>query len=371
MKRIFGWDSYELKTQDIELYVTQDGGHMAPVVFFPESDKPISPYYINPWKEEPHDSSLPILLQTLRGDFFCLPFGGNNKTESFDYPPHGPTANGRWKLKRRTRDSLSLEIIFPDGKAAVQTVYKSKKGNSCLYIENTVSGCDLKLPYGHHCILDSSSPLLLSSSPYSSAVVTDDSDKPYDNMEYHSLIGRRFFHDLCKAPSRISDFNCFDLTLFPDRLGYVDIVQIINDSAYGPIGWNAAACPEKGYLWYSMKRIEDFPTTLYWMENRGRHGRPWSSRNVCIGIEDALTCYADGAAVSSGDNDLSKAGVPTSFQFSSDTPKTLRIIEGVARISDGFNKVADIIVSSDRKNITFVDIHGKSVSSDVDVDFLS
>ena len=44
MKRIFGWNSYELKTQDIELYVTQDGVHMSPVVFFPESGKPISPY---------------------------------------------------------------------------------------------------------------------------------------------------------------------------------------------------------------------------------------------------------------------------------------------------------------------------------------
>lgn len=371
MEKIFGYESFELKNDSVELYVTRKGGQMAPVVFFPGSGNPVSPYYINPWNGEEPDPSLPVLLQALRGDFFCLPFGGDNTTEEFSYGPHGPTANEVWKLAGRSRNSLRIALDFPDGKAHVETEYMTKPGHSCLYITNTISDCPLNLPYGHHCILDSSSTLLISTSPVRFGIITQESDTPTDGQgEYRALMGHEVFSSLEKAPSRLKDQPFFDLSAFPAREGFCDIAQMVNDPEAGELGWSVAVCPDKGYLWFSAKKIADFPSTLLWMENKGRHGKPWSGRNVCIGIEDALSCFAAGAKLSTDDNPLSEMGIQTSRQFSTDKPVVLRIIEGVARIPEGFGRVSTVDFNAPNQTAVFTDVNGMEVSTAVDPGFL-
>ena len=44
--------SWVVRTDCVELAVTQLGAHMAPVTFFRQSDRPIQPYYISPWQDE-------------------------------------------------------------------------------------------------------------------------------------------------------------------------------------------------------------------------------------------------------------------------------------------------------------------------------
>lgn len=67
-----------LATKDVEVAVTTRGGHMAPVTFFRSSDRPVQPYAVSPWQDEaPLPMPAPVLV-TLRGDFFCMPFGGNS-----------------------------------------------------------------------------------------------------------------------------------------------------------------------------------------------------------------------------------------------------------------------------------------------------
>ena len=68
-----------LSNDKVEVFVTKNGGHMAPVLFCKDSSKSIQPYYISPWQNEhievPHPPDTP--LGALRGDFFCMPFGAN------------------------------------------------------------------------------------------------------------------------------------------------------------------------------------------------------------------------------------------------------------------------------------------------------
>lgn len=370
MNRIFGFDSFEFTTDEVDLNITKEGAQMAPVTFFPRSGSPVSPYYINPWCEEKKDHSLPVLLQALRGDFFCLPFGGDNVTAAFSYDCHGPTANGEWRQVHRDARSLTIAMDFPDGKAHVQSRYATKQGHSAIYITNTVSGCNLRLPYGHHCILDCSAYLLLSTSPAKFGIVTQESDTPAFDGEYRALVGHGVFESMKQAPSRFTDYPSFDLTEFPSREGFCDIVQMVNDPQAGEIGWSCAVCPDKGYLWYSIKKISDFPTTLFWMENKGRHGKPWSGRNVCIGIEDAMSCFAAGAAVSSVDNELSQRGIQTARKFSEAKPVTVKIIEGVARIPSGFTRVKQVRFNIAENTAMFIDENGTDVLADIDSGFL-
>ena len=62
--------SWVIGNDEVELAVTQLGGHMAPVTFCRASGMPIQPYYINPWHDEKPDELPAPVLKPLRGDFF-------------------------------------------------------------------------------------------------------------------------------------------------------------------------------------------------------------------------------------------------------------------------------------------------------------
>src|ERR1035441_7468519 len=101
---IHGQPSWRLASTQVEAFVTELGGHLGPITFDRKSRK-LQPYSVAPWAEEQTDPALPPILKVLRGDFFCLPFGGER------HPVHGETANARWQFR-------SLEI---------------KAGRSCLH----------------------------------------------------------------------------------------------------------------------------------------------------------------------------------------------------------------------------------------------
>ena len=69
-----GW---RLKSDKIDLFITANGGHIAPVNFCIDTETPVQPYYISPWQNEGlKDFGAPILIP-LRGNWFGMPFGGN------------------------------------------------------------------------------------------------------------------------------------------------------------------------------------------------------------------------------------------------------------------------------------------------------
>ena len=54
----------------------------------------------------------PAVLVPLRGDFFCMPCGGNSAARGDEkHEPHGETATAEWRLDSRTRDADGTERI--------------------------------------------------------------------------------------------------------------------------------------------------------------------------------------------------------------------------------------------------------------------
>ncbi len=47
-----GQEAWRLSNGETELALTVNGGHMAPVKFFADTDTPVEPYYMSPWQEE-------------------------------------------------------------------------------------------------------------------------------------------------------------------------------------------------------------------------------------------------------------------------------------------------------------------------------
>ena len=75
-KVVLGQPSWRIASKEVEAFVTETGGHLGPVTFKLGGRK-IAPYSVAPWAKEKLDRSTPNIIKALRGDFFCMPFGGN------------------------------------------------------------------------------------------------------------------------------------------------------------------------------------------------------------------------------------------------------------------------------------------------------
>ena len=133
--------------------------------------------------------------------------------------------------------------------------------------------------------------------------------------------------------------------------------------------WTCATRTDEGWLWYALKDPKVLRSTLFWIENRGRHGSPWNGRNNCLGLEDVTSFFADGLAASAGANLLTRRGVPTAIEFTADKPTEIRYIQGVTRVPEGFGKV--VAAEYAPGSVTFVAEGGERVTVPVRHEFLS
>ena len=161
-----------------------------------------------------------------------------------------------------------------------------------------------------------------------------------------------------------------DLTRLPAREGYADLIQVVNESwetTSGP-AWVAATFSESGYVWFALKDPAVLRSTVFWMENHGRHGHPWNGRNNCLGLEDVTACFADGIAASTKENWLTKEGVETALELVADKPTAVNYIQGVVKIPAGFENVRTLEFTPGE--VTFVSTTGHRVVTPVRHEFL-
>jgi hypothetical protein len=95
---VYGQPSWRIASSEVEAFVTEMGGHVGPVTFY-RSGQRLQPYSVAPWAQEKNDPPLRPVIKALRGDFFCMPFGGNATAFRGErHPVHGETANARWQF---------------------------------------------------------------------------------------------------------------------------------------------------------------------------------------------------------------------------------------------------------------------------------
>jgi len=161
-----------------------------------------------------------------------------------------------------------------------------------------------------------------------------------------------------------------ELTRLPARFGYADLVQLVNEpptETSGP-AWTTATFADDGYLWFSLKDSGVLNSTVFWIENHGRHGHPWNGRNNCLGLEDVTAYFAEGLAASIQDNKLTAEGVPTAIELKAARPTSINYIEGTAKIPAGFDIVRTLEFAPGE--VTFIAASGKRATVPVRHEFL-
>jgi hypothetical protein len=334
MQHVHGAASHHLSTPELDLFVTARGGHMAPVVFHLDG-RDVSPYSVSPW--QPHEfPDQPHLLSVLRGDFFCLPFGGQ-----LHGPPHGDPANAEWLLASIDGRCITLRQKATDTDAVVEKILSTRPEHHAVYIEHRISELDGDYNYGTHPILDLSAmpegAARISVSPFKWASVFPGKFSDPANGEQQTLKPAAEFTDLHAVP--MMDGGSADLTRYPARAGNDDLVMMVNEVPHAgqPFAWSAAVMD--GWMWFSLKNPDDFPATLFWMSNGGRSGPPWNGRHLGrIGIEEVCSYFSNGV----DESRKASPGFPTTRRFTAGETVSLKVVQGVAAVPDDFGMTISI-----------------------------
>jgi hypothetical protein len=344
--------SWRIASSHVEAFVSVAGGHLAPVTF-DRGGRRIRPYHIAPWSGEEHTPALPPILRVLRGDFFCMPFGGNDTPYRGErHPIHGETSNKQWAFHCRQRSAgrttLHLRMQTRTRKATVDKYVSVIDGHNAVYCRDVIGGMSGLMSYGHHAMLrfnDKGAPGNISTSPFICGRV---SPKPLEqpaDRGYSILQPDAEFNSLSRVPT--SDGQTTDLSSYPARQGYEDIAMIASRPGV-KVAWTAATFPEQRYVWFALKDPKVLPCTLMWSSNGGRHYPPWNGRHVgVLGLEEVMSYFHYGLSQSARKNPFNASGIPTVVRLKPSHPHVVNYITAIATVPRGFKRVKQISTHKD------------------------
>ena len=379
-RTIHSQPSWILANGDVEVAVTKLGGHMAPVTFDRKSKAPIQPYHISPWQDEGLKDLPAAVLSPLRGDFFCMPFGGNAAARgSEQHVPHGEAATAAWEFAGRTREADGTETLTLTLDTKVRPGRITKEltlvpGQPVVYSRHVIDGFGGPTPLGHHATLampEEECSIVVSVSPFKLGMTCPGVFSDPANREYQSLASGETFTDLARVPSRWKEPAEVDCSRFPVRRGYADLLAVFADekALAGSPAWTTAVNTKAHWVWFSLHDPSALPATVFWIENRGRHGVPWNGRNNCLGLEDVCAYFAEGLVPSTTPNPLSKQGIRTAVELDARRPTEIRYAQGAARVPAGFDRVKTIDFSKPEQ-ITLVADSGVTATVPVRHEFV-
>lgn len=361
--------SWIFGTPQVKAALTCRGGHLGPVRFR-LGRRWVAPFDVAPWAEE-DVSALPPLLQALRGDFFCMPFGANETAwRGEKHPAHGETAQSPWKHESSsaTRHHFSLRTKVRRGR--VDKFVEFVPGQTAVYQRHVISGMTGPMPLGHHAILrvEKAGGGRISTSPFRFGQVMP---TPFENPAkggYSCLKMGATFKTLDRVPR--ADGGRADLGTYPAREGYEDLVLLASDDKL-PWAWTALTVPGERHVWFALKDPRVLRSTVFWISNGGRHYAPWSGRHRhCIGLEEVTANFAYGLAESAKPNALNRRGLPTTLTLSPKKPMVVNYIMAMAEIPAGFDVVKTITPTRDGAGVVLTARSGKKVGVGLNVPFL-
>jgi hypothetical protein len=370
-RTILGQESWVIRTSEVEAAVTRQAGHLAPVRFR-VGNRWIEPFAIAPWANEDIGPAPPQVMRVMRGDFFCLPFGGNRKLyRGEEHPPHGETANAEWELESISSGELHLSMRTSVRKGRVDKFIRLVPGHTAIYSQHVISGMNGRMPMGHHPILrlPEGTTGRVGLSRFRFGEVFPGAFENPAGGGYSILKSGAQFTSLEHVPQ--VDGKWADLSVYPAREGYEDLVLMASDPAR-PFAWTALTVPEQKYVWIALKDPRVLPSTVFWMSNGGRHYPPWNGRHRhVIGLEEVAANFDYGLAESVAPNRLNRAGLATCLQLNPRKPLSVNYIMAVAEIPRGFDVVKTVEASADQNSIRITAKSKRAISIRLDVSFLA
>jgi len=371
-QRTLGEETWMVESRTVEAGVTATGGHLWPARFR-VGDRWVEPLSAAPWTQEPAARRLPAILRVLRGDFFCLPFGGNAESwRGETHPLHGETANRRWKREPAAdAHTLHFSLRTRTRPGRVDKYISVAPGQTAIYQRHVVRGFPGPAPLGYHAMLRAEKPesLRISVGPFVRGQVPPGELESAAAGGYSCLRPGAVFSSLKKVPR--ADGGRADLSVYPAREGYEDLVMLMSDPR-PRLGWTAAVDREAGWVWFNLKNPRVLRSTIFWISNGGRHMAPWNGRHRgVIGLEEVTSYFHFGLAPSVRSNPLRRAGVATCVDFTPDRALEFNTIMAMAAAPRDFDEVADIRALAGKQGVELRSVSGRRVRVPLNLEFLA
>jgi hypothetical protein len=153
---VHGQPSWAFRSDCVHAHLTKLGGHLGPVGFRLHH-RLVFPFSVAPWAEEKETAREIPLLRSLRGDFFCAPFGANGTPWRGErHQTHGEAANGVWQLKafERSGERATLHATLGTRVRAgrIDKFVTLVDGHTALYQKHVLTGRG-PMSAGHHAML--------------------------------------------------------------------------------------------------------------------------------------------------------------------------------------------------------------------------
>jgi hypothetical protein len=303
-----------------------------------------------------------------------MPFGGNATSFAGEnHPVHGETANARWHFESlETKDgktSLRLSLNTRVRRGRVDKTISVADGQNIIYSRHLISNAAGPMSFGHHAMLkfpDSPGSRTISTSRFVFGQVYPQAFERPEQRGYSFLKPGAEFQSLNAVPALNGEMA--DLTRYPARRGYEDLVMIVADPGQ-PLAWTAVTFPNERYVWFALKNPRVLRQTVMWISNGGRHYPPWNSRHInVLGLEEVTSWFHVGLAESAAKNPVSDKGFPTSVTLNAGEPLTVSYIMGIAKIPAGFDRVKSIEAAPDQRQIILRSASGKETKAAVDLE---
>lgn len=313
------------------LTVQRLGAMLAPVRFDLPSGQSVEPLHIAPWAEDgtvnqDELATLPPILQRLRGEWPCVPFGAD-EPESLsrdwhasmgrvsplpsDAPPHGESSNFEWNWEASACDRFCLSLDYPEEHPVARVereIIPDPRAAAVDLVLRITPRRNCNLPIGLH-------PTFALPAETGAGRINPPAAKHIRSYPGSLEPGADIFapdmafNELTKAPNHSG--GTMDASCVPFDAAGEDLLQLVGVEQ-GQVSLDNHTEKYRVILRWN---VEHFPSLLVWFSNRGRQHVPWLGRHTALGLEPVCSAFDLGAAIANSANPITVQGVPTSFPF--------------------------------------------------------
>jgi hypothetical protein len=306
----------------------------------------IRPMYEAPWI----GSGLPCepaLLEHLRSEFVCMPFGGgyaadavveswqpamaaeNRDSEGPRYDdelPHGYCCVADWTLVKQTETAITIAVDYPESSPIARltrTLQCDPASAAIDFVLTIESRRAARRPVGLHpniALPAFAGALRIEPGAFQFGMVHPAGPEAGVSRGLPGGV----FEQLAAVPLAAGGDARFDR--LPFAYDTEEIVQLC-----GADGTVSLFNDEEKTVYRLTWDARVLPSLLLWMSNRGRAAVPWNSRNLCLGVEPVASAFDLGTNTALGINPINERGVATALTLDPAKPVTIRYRFSAAR----------------------------------------
>lgn len=299
------------------------GGMLGPVLFMLPDGRQVAPLHVAPWFDDTGRDAHPPILQELRGEWPCVPFGADARRAlppgwpnvTGDWPvPHGHGSNLHWQFTDVAADTLQMVCDYPADhpiRRLRRTITADPDAPALAIRLQIEARADCTLPLGLHPTLrlPATGAAQLTPPRFETGRVF-----PVDVEVGRGLLRPDAgFTDLAQVPTR--DGGHMSLLTLPLPQDTEELVQLC-----GVQGGFALTHIAEGWQVRLDWDVAVFPSLLLWVSNRGRDHAPWNGRHVALGAEPIASAFDLGPAVSRAPNPIAAGGTATTVALRASEP---------------------------------------------------